>query len=131
MDKKYMEQGSYQNENTTYYEYYNSGVTCSIYSCVNGERKLYGYLACDSLFSEKLRRRLGKDIYDWNVANIMMYSAQVIAMFLEEFLKTWQDNKAYLYDEASVGKEADPPKEEKYEFCDVMKEYVKDKRYNK
>ena len=133
MDKKYMEQGSYQNENTTYYEYYNSGVTCSIYSCVNGERKLYGYLACDSLFSEKLKRKLGSDIYDWNVANIMMYSAQIIAMFLEKFLTIWSENNEYYQKgvhESTNPDTGNPSEDEKKEFCNVMKEFVKDKRYN-
>lgn len=134
MDKKFMEQGSYQNENATYYEYYNSGVTCSIYSCINGERKLYGYLACDSLFDKKLKSRLGNDIYDWNVANIMMYSAQVIALFLDKFLKTWEDNNDYYQVGMPNGQNLTGQTQsanEQKDFCSVMKEYVKDKRYNK
>lgn len=132
MDKKYMEQGTYQNENTTYYEHYNSGVTCSIYSCVNGERMLFGYLACDSLFNEILKRRIGSDIYDWNVANIMMFSAQVIAMFLENFLDIWTTYIVQFNSKKSLDDNLDNPNKQSNEiksFCNAMINHVQDKRY--
>lgn len=87
--KEDLEKGLYQNETVSFYEYYNSGVICTIHSCINGEKVLYGYLACDSLFDEKLKKKYGKNAYDWNVANLLMYAAHVIAMYLEEFLNIW------------------------------------------
>ena len=89
LEKKHLEQGLYQNENASFYEDYNSGITCTIHSCINGERKLFGYLACDSLFDERIKKKCGKDIFDWNAANLMMYAAHVIAMYLEKFLNIW------------------------------------------
>ena len=89
IEKQHLEQGLYQNETVSFYENYNSGVTCTIHSCVNGERKLFGYLACDSLFDSKLKNKYGKNIFDWNVANLMMYTAHVIAMYFDEFLSIW------------------------------------------
>ena len=132
MDKKYMEQGTYQNENTTYYEHYNSGVTCSIYSCINGERMLFGYLACDSLFNEKLKRKIGSDIYDWNIANIMMYSAQVIAMFLEKFLDIWSTYIVQFNSKESLDSNLSNQNNQSDEmkgFCNSMINHVKDRRY--
>lgn len=84
-----MEHGSYHNENISFYENYNSGVTCTVHSCINGEKKLFGYLACDSLFDEKVKQKYGNNIFDWNTANLMMHVAHIIAMYLEKFLNIW------------------------------------------
>ena len=89
MSKKSLEDGLYQNENSSFYEYYNSGVTCAAYSSIDGERKLFGYLSCDALFDNHIKSQLGEDIFDWNVANIVMHSAQIIAMYLDSFLAYW------------------------------------------
>ena len=62
VNKILSENGLYLNENTSFYENYNSGVTCTIYSCVNKERVLYGFLACDSLFDENTEKKCGKNI---------------------------------------------------------------------
>ena len=88
-DKQHLEQGQYQNENVTFYENYNSGVTCTIHSCIEEERKLFGYLACDSLLDKKVKKKCGTNVFDWNVTNLMMYTAHVIALYLEEFLDIW------------------------------------------
>ena len=43
MDKTFMDNQLYLNENQNFYETYNSGVTCTIHSCVKKERMLYGF----------------------------------------------------------------------------------------
>ncbi len=140
MNKKYLDDGLYQNENTSFYENYNSGVTCTIYSCINGERKLYGYLACDSLLKEKNRRKVGDDVFDWNMANMMMFVAHIIAMYLEKFLRAWDEyyikyNKFKGIDssEIELGIEYNDnfknddikPELEEGNFCMVMKKQFK------
>jgi len=156
MTKKSLEDGLYQNENSTFYEHYNSGVTCTVYSCVGGERKLFGYLACDSLFNNKVKKRIGNDIYDWNVANILMHSAQIIAMYLELLLdywdtyyikfdktKTFADNydtaeaSVSNTDEILIGNEGESTSNEDTEndktrrdFCYVIKANVENTRYS-
>lgn len=89
VDKKHLDTGLYQNENSNFYEHYNSGITCTIYSCMNKERKLFGYLACDSLFDKTDRKNIGTDIFDWEAANLMMHAAHIIAMYLQEFFSVW------------------------------------------
>lgn len=89
IEKQHLEQGLYQNETVSFYENYNSGVTCTIHSCVEGERKLFGYLACDSLFDLNVKKKYGRNIFDWNCANLMMYTAHIIAMYLEKYLTIW------------------------------------------
>lgn len=89
VEKKHLDTGLYQNENTNFYEHYNSGITCAIYSCIRKERTLFGYLACDSLFDKKDREKTGPDIFDWKAANIMMHAAQIIAMYLQLFNDVW------------------------------------------
>lgn len=91
MDRNYLEDGLYQNENSAFYENYNSGVTCTINSCINGKRKLFGYLACDSLITCK-DNEAKVNAYDWEAANIMMFTANIIGMYLENFLKIWKNN---------------------------------------
>ncbi len=97
IDKKELDTGLYQNENRSFYEHYNSGITCTIYSCINKKRILFGYLACDSIFDKKDRRIAGNDIFDWNAANLMMHTAHVIAMYLQIMFDTW--NRYCIYSE--------------------------------
>ena len=89
VEKKHLDTGLYQNENTNFYEHYNSGITCTIYSCIRKKRTLFGFLACDSLFDKKDREKAGPDIFDWKAANIMMHAAQIIAMYLQLFYDVW------------------------------------------
>ena len=157
MTKKSLEDGLYQNENTTFYEHYNSGVTCSIYSCINKQRKLYGYLACDSLFNNRVKKQLGEDVFDWNVANIMMHGAQIVAMYLEDFINYWDDyyasfNKSKCYKDFLEEIEKKNEEEEnnqndslsqnnstetgnqsekaRRDFCCIIKDKVSASRYN-
>lgn len=111
------ENGLYLNENTNFYEHYNSGVTCTIHSCKEKERVLYGFLACDSLFDEKDKKNLGTNIYDYNVANILMSTAHIMALFFDEFLEKW-DN----YVKACGTAEDD--------LCQVMINRVNSSRYH-
>lgn len=149
MDKNYLEDGLYQNENAAFYENYNSGVTCTMYSCVNGKRKLFGYLACDSLVT-KSNKLTNKNVYDWEVANIMMFAANIVAMFLENFLTIWDDiyvdfddnledwaksefgsSSTTKADEKEHNSNIDSIKKEKYNFCKTMIELVNGTRYNR
>lgn len=146
MNKKYLEDGLYQNENAAFYEEYNSGITCTIHSCVKGNRILFGYLACDSLFDTKNNQR---ELYDWNVANIMMLSANIISSYIHTFLQTW--NELYMDWEEDIDIwykqnrddinhsplfDIDDEKTQKnsniraYNFCKVMKDSVDKTRYN-
>lgn len=95
VEKKHRDTGLYQNENSNFYEHYNSGITCTIYSCMDKQRKLFGYLACDSLFDKKDYKKIGNDIFDWKAANIMMHTSHVIAMYLQEFFKVWNSYCVY------------------------------------
>lgn len=97
IDKKELDTGLYQNENRSFYEHYNSGITCTIYSCINKKRILFGYLACDSIFDKKDRKKAGNDIFDWKAANLMMHTAHVIAMYLQILFDTW--NRYCIYSE--------------------------------
>lgn len=128
MDKTFMDNQLYLNENQNFYETYNSGVTCTIHSCVKKERMLYGFLACDSLFDYKDLRKCGKDIYDYNVANMMMTTAHIIALYLRRFLEVW-DNHYILFDVEDKSKITDEQREE-YNICRVMEESVRTTRYN-
>ncbi len=137
MDKKYLDDGLYLNENSSFYENYNSGITCTIHSCIDGERKLFGYLACDSLLSEKTKKTNGKDIYDWNIANLMMFAAHVIAMYLDSFLKIWANYCIYFDKNMPVVKITDesmlktsPEMESNMNFCKTMQSHVMNTRYN-
>ena len=145
MSKKYLEDGLYQNENETFYEDYNSGITCTIHSCVNGDRILFGYLACDSLIDIFNKHT---EYYDWNVANIMMLSANLIASYLGKFLIIWdeiyvnwesdlekwsQNNHSSIvfshpFDVDNINK--NNPQNNKYNFCKEMKKSVEKTRYN-
>lgn len=143
MNRSFLENGLYLNENEAFYEDYNSGVTCTIYSCVNGKRILYGYIACDSLFKAK-NDISDENIYDWNVAN-MMNTAHIIAMYLEHFYKIWND--LYVNYEENLDSwlqidfsalidnnlKTDNYKEniEKYGFCETMQDIVNSTRYNR
>ena len=93
---------------------------------------LFGYLACDSLFNEKLKRKIGSDIYDWKIANIMMYSAQVIAMFLEKFLDIWSTYIVQFNSKESLDSNLSNQNNQSDEmkgFCNSMINHVKDRRY--
>lgn len=137
MDKHYLDDGLYQNENTAFYENYNSGVTCTIYSCINGKRILYGYLACDSFFTNKTKKRVGKNIYDSNIANMMMYTAHIIAIFMEKFQNVWNshyvafqpDIRSWLNKDVSTLN--DNEKSDVFGFCSTMVNSVKSTRYNR
>ncbi len=113
--------GMYRNETVAYYEHYNSGITYAINSCINGKRKLYGFLACDSMLTDKEIRKNGPEMFDLNMANIMASGAHVIAMFLETFLGIWE-------------KEHNDKNEKKdyysTDFCNTMKDKVSKARYN-
>lgn len=129
VNKTFLENGLYLNENNNFYEYYNSGVTCTIYSCVEKERTLYGFLACDSLLDNKVQKKCGQNIYDYNVANMMMATAHIIAIFLKEFLAVW--DQYYVQYDCNVLK--NPEKEQVFEkernLCQVMIQRVKNTRY--
>lgn len=129
VNKTFLENGLYLNENNNFYEYYNSGVTCTIYSCIEKERILYGFLACDSLLDDKMQKKGGQNVYDYNVANMMMAAAHIIAIFLKEFLLVW-DNYYVRYDQDVLNSS------ENYEtfkkernLCQVMIQRVKNTRY--
>jgi len=128
MDKTFMDNQLYLNENQSFYETYNSGVTCTIHSCVNKERMLYGFLACDSLFNNKDLRKCGKDIYDYNVANMMMTTAHMIALYLRRFLEVW-DKHYILFDVKDKSKITDEQHKE-HNICKAMEESVRRTRYN-
>lgn len=129
VDKTYIDNGLYLNENSNFYENYNSGVTCTIYSCVEKERILYGFLACDSLFDDKTSRACGKNIYDYNDANMLMATAHVIVLYFSKLLYIWdkyyvqygydKDENLALYEENKI----------KRNLCRVMIDSVKNTRY--
>lgn len=126
--KKHLDTGLYQNENSNFYEHYNSGITCTVYSCMNKERKLYGYLACDSLFDKTDRKKIGNDIFDWEAANLMMHTAHVIAMYLQEFFKVWNIYCIYpLQSEwvKNMGSDCDLLLKEKEDEEEREKDYIK------
>lgn len=107
MNRTFLEERLYLNENSNFYEKYNSGVTCAIFSCVKQERILYGFLACDSLLDKNIMKKCGKSPYDYNVANLMMATAHIIALYLERFLNVWEEyvmknNKDYTISEVMV-----------------------------
>ena len=102
IDKKELDTGLYQNENRSFYEHYNSGITCTIYSCINKERTLFGYLACDSLFDIMDRKKAGSDIFDWKAANLMMHTAHVIAMYLQMLFDIWNHYCIYFKPDESI-----------------------------
>lgn len=125
--RKEFENGLYLNENSGYHEHYNSGVTCSIHSCSNKERVLYGFLACDSLFDENDQKNCGGDIFDYNVANMMMATAHIIALFMERFLEVW--NEFYVENAYSIGQDSDNAKaKEAYGLCQTMVERIRKSR---
>lgn len=130
VNKALAENGFYLNENDNFYENYNSGVTCTIHLCVNKKRVLYGFLACDSLFDQATRRKCGENIYDYNVANIMMSTANIIALFLHEFLDIW--NLHYIengyYGKPDKVKSLDEAKKER-NLCKIMIARAKNSRY--
>lgn len=129
MTKVFSENGLYLNENMNFYEYYNSGVTCSVHCCENKERWLYGFLACDSLFDKEIERKCGRNIYDYNVANIMMSSAHLIALFLEDFLKKWEK---YQNEYEKLQNALVPGSQYiKKNFCNVMLERMRKSRYRR
>ena len=125
VNKTFLENGLYLNENNNFYEYYNSGVTCTIYSCVEKERTLYGFLACDSLLDNKIQKKCGQNIYDYNVANMMMATAHIIAIFLKDFLSVW--DQYYVQYDCNVLKNPENKKERN--LCQVMIRRVKNTRY--
>lgn len=126
--KMLSENGLYLNENTNFYENYNSGVTCTVYSCVGKERVLYGFLACDSLFDKQIEKKCGKNIYDYNVANMLMATAHIIALFLSEFMKMW--DKYYIQVHCDMSDEdAYRTAQETYNLCNVMIESLNTTRY--
>lgn len=129
VNKTFLENGLYLNENNNFYEYYNSGVTCTIYSCVEKERTLYGFLACDSLLDNKMQKKCGQNIYDYNVANIMMATAHIIAIFLKDFLSVW--DQYYVQYDCNVLKnpEKDQAFKKERNLCQVMIRRVKNTRY--
>lgn len=129
IDKSFMENGLYLNENSNFYENYNSGVTCSINSCIGKEKILYGFLACDSLFTKKERDKCGKNIYDYNVANMMMSAAHIIAMFLSQFLSVWEKHYIASFCDPS-DKEKYATAKKKYGLCNVMIERVNNSRFS-
>lgn len=125
--RKEFENGLYLNENSGYHEHYNSGVTCSIHSCSNKERVLYGFLACDSLFDENDQKNCGGDIFDYNVANMMMATAHIIALFMERFLEVW--NEYYVENAYSIGWHSENAKnKEAYGLCQTMVERIRKSR---
>lgn len=129
VNKMLSENGLYLNENTNFYENYNSGVTCTIYSCVNKERVLYGFLACDSLFDKHTEKKCGKNIYDYNVANMLMATAHIIALFLSEFLEVW--DKYYIQAQCDKTNEiAYKMAQAQYGLCNVMVERLNNTRYH-
>ncbi len=117
--------GMYRNENRAYYEYYNSGITYAIYSCIGGERKLYGFIACDSLLTDKEIEKNGAEMFDLNMANILSVGAHMIAVFLEKFLKVWESNYSPEYYEQNHKKSLYSKN-----FCEAMKYNVDKARYN-
>lgn len=126
--KMLSENGLYLNENTNFYENYNSGVTCTIHSCVGKERILYGFLACDSLFDKQMEKKCGKNIYDYNVANMLMSTAHIIALFLSEFLEIWDKYCIQVHCDMS-NETAYRMALEKYNLCNVMIERLNTTRY--
>lgn len=129
MNKTYMENGLYLNENNNFYENYNSGVTCTIYSCVGEERVLYGFLACDSLLSIKNKAASGKTIYDYNVANLLMSAAHIIALYLQELLDVWE--KYYIKPQIEKIDLLEEKKklEEDLNLCSTLVSEIKGSRY--
>ena len=138
MDKYNVDDGLYLNENTGFYENYNSGATCSIYSCVNGEKFLFGFLACDSLLDANIRKNFGRNIYDYNVANLLMSTAHILALYLGEFLEVWNNkylNEAYKVacsnsNSTNTKKTKDTFKAEN-NLCAYMRKKYKNARYSK
>lgn len=129
VNKTFFENGLYLNENNNFYEYYNSGVTCTIYSCIEKERILYGFLACDSLLDDKMQKKGGQNIYDYNVANMMMAAAHIIAIFLKEFLSVWDEYYVrYDLNVSNSPGEYETFKKER-NLCQVMIRRVKNTRY--
>ena len=127
MNKTLMENGLYHNENENFYEYYNSGVTCTIHSCVGGERVLYGFLSCDALFDEADKKTYGKQLFDYNVANMMMYTAHIIALYLEKFLNMWDECYVIHY---SPDLDENSNEYKKHSMCKTMIDHVNRTRYN-
>lgn len=125
--------GLYRNENENFYENYNSGVTVSIYTCFEGKRKLFGFLACDSLITSDQRRKLGDEPFDYNIANMMAASSNIIALFLDDFLEIW---KKYII-QSGLPTESDEKYKQELEkrnktmnFCQHMIDTTKNSKYN-
>lgn len=116
ISKSDVDNSLYQNENENFYEYYNSGVTCAIYSHINDEKRLYGFLACDSLFDTKIKEKCGNNVYDYNVASIMLATAHIISLYLDSFIPIWDDSTT----QGTSGNG----------ICETMAKRVENLRYN-
>lgn len=129
MNKTYMDNGLYLNENQNFYENYNSGVTCTIYSCIGEERILYGFLACDSLLTPKSRALSGKAVYDYNVANMLMTTAHIIGLYLQDFLDVW--NNYYIAPQVEVltSEKAKTTRKGELNLCAEMVDEINSTRY--
>lgn len=124
MNKQFMENGLYLNENADFYEHYNSGVTCTIYSCVKDERILFGFLACDSLLKDKMQKK--GQVFDYNVANLLMATAHLIALYLEKHQEVWEHCVvSHIYNDQLSEEE----EYRQWNMCQIMRERVERTRY--
>lgn len=76
----------YSNENIEFDKYYNCGVTTLIFTTDgNQEKKIYGFLACDTL-NEKYKNC---DIMDQEIAQILNTVAYMIAIYFDNIDFNW------------------------------------------